>query len=249
TLILCCPLGWSFQQIGSPAFTRRGRSVTNPTSSGNTKNVCEALRSTCPWPNRTKTLIRSRGLCGTDDLASEPLLALKDVLAGLVAAAFVLAADPGTVLADTAMPAASVLPSGAVVEATATSASSAEVQEVVPTIKLEGELAAQFKKVQTVPSGAKRRRVSCKSVIKYAPGYVYGWSNRANVLIAEGDLKAAVSDYDRALQLAEGIYMPDKWIIYLNRGTTLMALGDDDRAMSDLNQAAKLNTSKDLYTL
>lgn len=33
------------------------------------------------------------------------------------------------------------------------------------------------------------------------------------------------------------------------RGTTLMAMGQDDRAMSDLNQAAKLNTSKDLYTL
>lgn len=80
----------ALQQIGSPAFTRRGRSVTNPTSSGNTKNVCEALRLTSPWPNRTKTLISSRGLCGTDEVASEPLLALKDVLAGLVAAAFVV---------------------------------------------------------------------------------------------------------------------------------------------------------------
>ncbi|CAM9411158.1 unnamed protein product [Ectocarpus sp. 12 AP-2014] len=265
TLILCSPFGWSFQQIGSPAFTRRGRSVTNPTSSGNTKNVCEDLRSTCPWPNRTKNLVSSRGLCGTDEVASEPLLALKDVLAGLVAAAVVLAADPGTALADTAMPAASVLPSVSVVEATATSATSAEVQEVVPTIKLEGELAAQFKKAQAAGSvqqfdkakklynQASRRpngnHATFHHVIKYAPGYVYGWSNRANVLIAEGDLKAAVSDYDRALQLAEGIYMPDKWIIYLNRGTTLMALGDDDRAMSDLNQAAKLNTSKDLYTL
>lgn len=54
-------------------------------------------------------------------------------------------------------------------------------------------------------------------VVKYAPGYVYGWSNRANVLIAEGDLKGAVRDYDRALELAEGISMPDKWIIHLNR--------------------------------
>ncbi|CAM9140800.1 unnamed protein product [Ectocarpus sp. 4 AP-2014] len=251
TLVLCCPLGWSFQQIVSPAFTRRGRSVTNPTSSGNTKNVCEALRSASPGPNRTKTLISRRGLCGTAEVASEPLLALKDVLAGLVAAAFVLAADPGTALADTAMPAASVLASGSVVEATATSATSAEVQEVVPTIKLEGELAAQFKKAQAAGSVQQfdKAKKLYNQVVKYAPGYVYGWSNRANVLIAEGDLKAAVSDYDRALQLAEGIYMPDKWIIYLNRGTTLMALGDDDRAMSDLNQAAKLNTSKDLYTL
>ncbi|CAM9263683.1 unnamed protein product [Scytosiphon promiscuus] len=43
--------------------------------------------------------------------------------------------------------------------------------------------------------------------------------------------------------------MPDKWVIHLNRGTTLMALGEDDRALSDLNQAAKLNNSKDLLTL
>lgn len=28
-----------------------------------------------------------------------------------------------------------------------------------------------------------------------------------------------------------------------------MALGEDDRALSDLNQAAKLNNSKDLLTL
>lgn len=54
-------------------------------------------------------------------------------------------------------------------------------------------------------------------MVKYAPGYVYGWSNRANVLIAEGDLKGAVQDYDRALELAEGVSMPDKWIIHLNR--------------------------------
>ncbi|CAN0017778.1 unnamed protein product, partial [Ectocarpus fasciculatus] len=140
TLVLCCPLGWSFQQIGSPAFTRRGRVVANPTSSGSSrkmKNVCGALRSTSPRSSRTNNLISSRGLCGVDEVASEPLLALKDVVAGLVAAAFVLAADPGTALADTAMPAVSVLPSGSI-EATATSATSAEVAEVVPTIKLEG---------------------------------------------------------------------------------------------------------------
>ena len=54
-------------------------------------------------------------------------------------------------------------------------------------------------------------------VIKYAPGYVYGWSNRANVLIADGDLKGAMADYNRALELADGLNMPDKWVIFLNR--------------------------------
>lgn len=54
-------------------------------------------------------------------------------------------------------------------------------------------------------------------MIKYAPGYVYGWSNRANVLIADGDLEGAVADYNKALELADGLNMPDKWVIFLNR--------------------------------
>lgn len=54
-------------------------------------------------------------------------------------------------------------------------------------------------------------------IVKYSPGYVYGWSNRANVLIAEGDLQGALSDYDKALELAEGLVIPDKWVIFLNR--------------------------------
>lgn len=59
--------------------------------------------------------------------------------------------------------------------------------------------------------------ITIVQVVKYAPGYVYGWSNRANVLIAEGDLHGAVADYDRALELADGLTMSDKWVIYLNR--------------------------------
>lgn len=62
-----------------------------------------------------------------------------------------------------------------------------------------------------------RRHISPPKVVKYAPGYVYGWSNRANVRIAEGDLTGAISDYDRALELADSLDVPDKWIIHLNR--------------------------------
>lgn len=35
--------------------------------------------------------------------------------------------------------------------------------------------------------------------------------------IAEGDLTGAISDYDRALELADSLDVPDKWIIHLNR--------------------------------
>lgn len=37
------------------------------------------------------------------------------------------------------------------------------------------------------------------------------------MLIAEGDLQGALADYDKALSLADGLAMPDKWVIYLNR--------------------------------
>lgn len=37
------------------------------------------------------------------------------------------------------------------------------------------------------------------------------------MLIAEGDLRGAIADYDRALELADGLTLSDKWIIYLNR--------------------------------
>lgn len=56
-----------------------------------------------------------------------------------------------------------------------------------------------------------------EQVVKYAPGYVYAWSNRANVLIAKGDLPAALSDYGRAIDLAQDLSIPDKWVIFLNR--------------------------------
>lgn len=57
-----------------------------------------------------------------------------------------LGADPGTGLADAGgMPAASSSP------AVSASAASAEgAKEVVPTVKLEGELAAQFQKVRAL---------------------------------------------------------------------------------------------------
>ncbi|CAN0329383.1 unnamed protein product, partial [Phaeothamnion confervicola] len=83
-------------------------------------------------------------------------------------------------------------------------------------------------------------------VVKYAPGYVYGYSNRANVRISGGDLQGAIDDYGRALDLAAALPaaeaasgVPDRWLILLNRGTTRLALGQDGAALDDLDAAAK----------
>eukprot|EP00904_Undaria_pinnatifida_P013712 jgi/Undpi1/9471/HiC_scaffold_27.g11928.m1 len=177
-------------------------------------------------------------------------LGLKGVVAGFLATALVLASEPAATLADAgSLPAA--MSSSSSAAASLQSAAEESPAVVVATTKLQGELAAQFQKAQAAGSVQQfdKAKKLYNQVIKYAPGYVYGWSNRANVLIADGDLKGAMADYNRALELADGLNMPDKWVIFLNRGTTLLALGEDDLALSDLNQAAKLNNQKDLYTL
>ncbi|CAM9926391.1 unnamed protein product [Pylaiella littoralis] len=264
TLLLSSRSAWSFQ-IGSPppSWHHRGPSRHGGAFSTRSSGVSRRSgRTMCSSPAvllalgsvdgpRPKTCQMSSSSSssssgsGNIEAVVPPSGALKGVVAGFVAAVFVLAADPGTALAD-----ATPFPTGA---PGTTSAAPEEVvrEEVVPTVKLEGELAAQFQKAQSAGSVQQfdKAKNLYNQVVKYAPGYVYGWSNRANVLIAEGDLQGAVRDYDRALELAEGVSMPDKWIIHLNRGTTLMALGEDDRAMADFNQAARLNNSKDLFTL
>lgn len=183
------------------------------------------------------------------EVSGPPSPGLKGIVSGFLAAALVLASEPAATLADAgSLPAAA---SSSSVAATLQSAVDESPVAVVATTKLEGELAAQFQKAQAAGSVQQfdKAKKLYNQVIKYAPGYVYGWSNRGNVLIADGDLKGAVADYNKALELADGLNMPDKWVIFLNRGTTLLALGEDDLALSDLNQAAKLNNQKDLYTL
>eukprot|EP00612_Vaucheria_litorea_P000036 CAMPEP_0171452604 /NCGR_PEP_ID=MMETSP0945-20130129/645_1 /TAXON_ID=109269 /ORGANISM="Vaucheria litorea, Strain CCMP2940" /LENGTH=191 /DNA_ID=CAMNT_0011977303 /DNA_START=324 /DNA_END=896 /DNA_ORIENTATION=+ len=90
------------------------------------------------------------------------------------------------------------------------------------------------------------------AVLKSSPGYIYGFSNRANVQIARGELQSAISDYDRAIKLSEkdpSIKIPDLWLMHLNRGTTYMVLGDEEKSMEDMNLAVSLNKRKDFLTL
>eukprot|EP00752_Nemacystus_decipiens_P005791 g5239.t1 len=242
-LLLSSRLGWSFQ-IGSPSCGRHG--LVRQSSAGvSSRAGCTALMSSAPRPDSSGHQ-QDRAVAPDEPLGA----VLKRFVTGLVTATLVLGADPGTGLADAGAPPAAAAAASSSSPAVSAGAGE-EAREVVPTVKLEGELAAQFQKAQAAGSTQQfdKAKKLYNQVVKYAPGYVYGWSNRANVLIAEGDLQGAVRDYDRALELAEGVSMPDKWIIHLNRGTTLMALGEDDRAMSDFNQAASLNRSKDLFTL
>jgi tetratricopeptide (TPR) repeat protein len=78
------------------------------------------------------------------------------------------------------------------------------------------------------------------TIVKYAPGYVYGYSNRGNVRVALGDLSGAVSDYSKALELEEhgDLHLPDHWLILVNRGTTFLAQDRNKEALSDLKSAA-----------
>ena len=80
-----------------------------------------------------------------------------------------------------------------------------------------------------------------------APEYVGGYTNRANVRVALGDLDAAVADYNRAYELAP--LAPDAWIVLLNRGSTLLAQGRTDLALADMQAAVRLGKSDKIALL
>ncbi|CAM9557645.1 unnamed protein product [Choristocarpus tenellus] len=132
---------------------------------------------------------------------------LKNAVVGVVAAALVVGTIPAGVHAE-------ISPAPPLLQ-TATGS----VPPATPTAKLEGELLGQYQKAQTAGSVAQFDKALklYNQVIKYSPGYVYGWSNRGNVLIAQGDLEGAISDYSKALELGQEINIPDAWVIYLNR--------------------------------
>ena len=62
------------------------------------------------------------------------------------------------------------------------------------------------------------------------------WSNRGNVRVSQNRLEEAISDYDRAIELASEVSDP-----YLNRGATLEALGKWEEAISDYNRVLELD--------
>ncbi len=72
-------------------------------------------------------------------------------------------------------------------------------------------------------------------LIDQYPDNPAGWSNRGNVRVSQNKLKAAVSDYNKAIELAP-IY-PDP---YLNRGVAYEGLQRWEEAITDYNHVLEL---------
>mmetsp|Transcript_32652 Transcript_32652/g.41744 ORF Transcript_32652/g.41744 Transcript_32652/m.41744 type:complete len:365 (-) Transcript_32652:206-1300(-) len=79
-------------------------------------------------------------------------------------------------------------------------------------------------------------------VVKIAPDYPYGWSNRGNVQVAKGNLEKAKTDYSQAIEI--GLNARDAWVVYLNRGTVYLAVNDAEKALNDFNKASELPSGK-----
>lgn len=67
-------------------------------------------------------------------------------------------------------------------------------------------------------------------------GYVYGL--RANLHAAKREVKAALEDYDRAIQLTKGTALGEN---YANRGTVYLSVGEDALADSDFKNAVRFD--------
>jgi len=79
-----------------------------------------------------------------------------------------------------------------------------------------------------------------------APEYAYGYTNRANVRVARGNLLGAIADYGRALELAP--LAKDAWVTQLNLGSTLLAIERPSDALRYLQRSVDLSKG-DRYTL
>ncbi|CAM9753234.1 unnamed protein product [Chrysoparadoxa australica] len=112
---------------------------------------------------------------------------------------------------------------------------------VTATNKLDGDVKTLFERAQNAGSTSNFELANklYTQVLRYQPGYVYGYSNRGSVRIALEDLPGAIDDYTTALQLAGTLpkRLPDLWLIYLNRGTTYMALNNIDAALRDMDSS------------
>mmetsp|Transcript_15369 Transcript_15369/g.24241 ORF Transcript_15369/g.24241 Transcript_15369/m.24241 type:complete len:338 (+) Transcript_15369:26-1039(+) len=73
-------------------------------------------------------------------------------------------------------------------------------------------------------------------VVKLAPDFPNGWSNRGNMQVAKGNLEKAREDYSKALAI--GLNDKDDWVVHLNRGTVYLALGQAGEALEDFDAAA-----------
>ena len=69
----------------------------------------------------------------------------------------------------------------------------------------------------------------------FGRNFVYGYYNRGNVSSALKDYRAALEDYDKALELD-----PEFAEAYFNRGLTHIFLGNNKQGIMDLSKAGEL---------
>src|SRR5881628_3640501 len=73
------------------------------------------------------------------------------------------------------------------------------------------------------------------SALEIVPGLTTAY-NRGNLLLNEGDLDGALSDFNKAVESD-----PRYVMAYNNRGIAKIAKGDQDGAMADFNEAIKID--------
>jgi tetratricopeptide (TPR) repeat protein len=94
----------------------------------------------------------------------------------------------------------------------------------------------------------KRAIADCDEALKFSPGHVEASLNRGLALLALGDFRAAIADFDRALDSRQkglmtfaGRFSTRYPELYRARSEARRQLGDLDGALADLNLALGLN--------
>lgn len=73
-------------------------------------------------------------------------------------------------------------------------------------------------------------------IIEKFPTNAGAWSNRGNSRVSQNKLQEALTDYNKAVELAPNVTDP-----YLNRGTALEGLGKWEEAIADYNHVLELD--------
>ncbi|MFM7406525.1 MAG: tetratricopeptide repeat protein [Cuspidothrix sp.] len=73
-------------------------------------------------------------------------------------------------------------------------------------------------------------------IIEEFPTNAGAWSNRGNSRVSQNKLQEALTDYNKAVELAPNVTDP-----YLNRGTALEGLGKWEEAIADYNRVLELD--------
>lgn len=107
--------------------------------------------------------------------------------------------------------------------------------------RLSGRLAQQFSSARRLAQNGDIDGAldAYNNLIRDAPNFAPGYSNRANLLVGKNRAKEALADYDRALELAPAD--GDVWVVLVNRGVTRLSLDGStataQAALADLNAA------------